>query len=111
MKICPKCHEEVEDNFEICWNCNYSFPDGEILDMTATDGANMDGERSIECIRCQVDMTYSGKYEFHEGMNTGLFGNFFELFQNREAFDLYVCPQCGKVEFFIPLNKRFIDKG
>ena len=33
MKICPKCHEEVEDSFEICWNCNYSFPDNKILDL------------------------------------------------------------------------------
>ena len=38
-----------------------------------------------------------------EGMNTGVLGNLFELFQNREAFDLYVCPKCGKVEFFVPL--------
>ena len=39
-------------------------------------------------------------------MSTGLFGNLFELFQNRESFDLYVCPKCGKVEFFIPLDER-----
>ena len=70
MKICPKCHEEVEDSFEICWNCNYSFPDN------------------------------------NEGMNTGVLGNLFELFQNREAFDLYVCPKCGKVEFFVPLDRE-----
>ena len=95
MKICPKCHEEVEDSFEICWNCNYSFPDDKILDL------------SIDCLRCQVKMIYSGKYEFHEGMNTGVFGNLFELFQNREAFDLYVCPKCGKVEFFVPLNEEY----
>ena len=46
------------------------------------------------------------KIEFHEGMNTGIFGNLFELFQNREAFDLYVCPKCGKVEFFVPLDRE-----
>lgn len=102
MKICPKCHEEVEDSFEICWNCNYSFPDGEILDVTQDD----DNERSLDCLRCHVKMVYSGKYEFHEGMNTGFFGNLFELLQNREAFDLYICPKCGKVEFFVPLDKE-----
>ena len=93
MKICPKCHEEVEDSFEICWNCNYSFPDDKILDMTPAEESD-DSGRSIDCLRCQVRMVYSGKYEFHEGMNTGIFGNLFELFQNREAFDLYVCPKC-----------------
>ena len=61
---------------------------------------------SIDCLRCQVKMAYSGKYEFHEGMNTGVLGNLFELFQNREAFDLYVCPKCGKVEFFVPLDRE-----
>lgn len=105
MKICPKCHEEVEDSFEICWNCNYSFPDDKILDMTPAEESD-DSGRSIDCLRCQVRMVYSGKYEFHEGMNTGIFGNLFELFQNREAFDLYVCPKCGKVEFFVPLDRE-----
>ena len=61
---------------------------------------------SIDCLRCQVKMAYSGKYEFHEGMNTGVLGNLFELFQNREAFDLYVRPKCGKVEFFVPLDRE-----
>ena len=61
---------------------------------------------SIDCLRCQVKMAYSGKYEFHEGMNTGVLGNLFELFQNREAFGLYVCPKCGKVEFFVPLDRE-----
>jgi predicted amidophosphoribosyltransferase len=25
MKICPECHAEVEETFNICWNCQYSF--------------------------------------------------------------------------------------
>lgn len=102
MKACPKCHEEVEDSFEICWSCNYCFPEGKVLEE---DLEVEEDSRSIDCLRCHVKMVYTGKYKFHEGMNTGLFGNFFELFQNREAFDLYVCPECGKVEFFTPLNK------
>lgn len=102
MKTCPKCHEEVEDSFEICWNCNFCFPEGKVLEE---DLEVEEDSRSIDCLRCHVKMVYTGKYKFHEGMNTGLFGNFFELFQNREAFDLYVCPECGKVEFFTPLNK------
>ncbi|MDD3036461.1 hypothetical protein [Bacteroides sp.] len=110
MKICPECREEVEDNFDICWNCNYSFPDGMVLDMAGDNEERQfvdNGERSIDCLRCHVKMRYSGEYKFHEGMNSGLFGNFFELFQNREAFHLYVCPQCGKVEFFMPMDKEY----
>ena len=62
-------------------------------------GENDDRGLSIDCLRCQVKMAYSG-------MNTGVLGNLFELFQNREAFDLYVCPKCGKVEFFVPLDRE-----
>lgn len=104
MKICPKCHEEVEANFDICWNCNYSFPDGEILAMDSEEknDENDKGVRTIECLRCQVPMTYVGQYDFHEGSRIGALGSFFELFQHREAFNLYVCPQCRKVEFFLP---------
>ncbi len=25
MKICPECHAEVEESFNVCWNCQYSF--------------------------------------------------------------------------------------
>jgi predicted amidophosphoribosyltransferase len=25
MKICPECHAEVEETFNVCWNCQYSF--------------------------------------------------------------------------------------
>ena len=79
MKICPKCHEEVEDSFEICWNCNYSFPDDKILDMTPAEESD-DSGRSIDCLRCQVRMVYSGKYEFHGiytlNLQSSVHGNF-----------------------------------
>ena len=47
MKICPKCHEEVEDSFEICWNCNYSFPDDKILDMTPAEESDDSGLSTV----------------------------------------------------------------
>lgn len=100
MKICPKCHEEVENSFEICWNCNYSFPDGKVIEIPS----ETTGTRQIDCLRCQVPMHYSGEYRFHEGGHIGALGNLFELFENRESFDLYICPKCGKVEFFAPLG-------
>lgn len=73
MKNCPKCNSEVEDNFKLCWNCNYSFTEKQIVEI--------------------------------EEFKTGVFGNIFELFVNRESFDLYICPKCGKVEFFTPFKE------
>ncbi len=62
-------------------------------------------EREIDCLRCKIPMVYSGDYKFHEGTRIGALGSIFELFVNRESFDLYVCPKCGKIEFFTPLTK------
>lgn len=97
MKSCPNCHEEIEDNFEVCWNCNYSLTENKVVEF---EDPTIQGTRKIKCLRCDVPMPYSGNFKFHEGSRYGVFGNLFEAFENREAFDLYVCPQCGKVEFF-----------
>lgn len=100
MKNCPKCNAEVEDNFSLCWNCNYDFSTGTTAAIEDADERN---HRNIYCLRCAgVKMIFSGNYKFHEGTCVGALGSFFELFTNRESFDLYVCPKCGKVEFFAP---------
>jgi hypothetical protein len=57
--------------------------------------------RRIDCIRCRIRMKWLGRREFHEGTNWGLLGTIGELFVNCEAFELYRCPKCGKVEFFV----------
>ena len=37
-----------------------------------------------------------------EGRRYGFLGDFFELFVNKKSFDVFTCPKCGKVEFFLP---------
>lgn len=98
MKNCPNCNSEVLDNFDLCWNCNYSFSDNKIVDIKDVEN----GSRDLDCLRCKVPLIYSGIYKFHEGARAGAFGNLFELFVNRESFEIYLCPKCGKVEFFAP---------
>jgi len=100
MKNCPNCNAELEDNFNLCWNCNYSLTEDRVIDESELDV----GTRSVNCLRCDVRMKYSGVYKFHEGARTGALGNIFEIFVNREQFELYICPKCGKVEFFSPLE-------
>ena len=66
-------------------------------------------KRKIDCLRCKTKLLYSGIYRFHEGKRYGMLGNLFELFVNKESFEIYVCPKCGKVEFFgSPLNPHQI---
>lgn len=102
MKNCPNCKADVEDNFNLCWNCNYSFTEKTIVDIKD----QRDHGRDLNCLRCDTPYVYSGEYKFHEGPKIGFFGNLFEVFVNRESFDIYLCPKCGKVEFFIPSNNR-----
>ena len=57
----------------------------------------------LSCLRCKTKMRYGGLKKFHEGSPSWGFwlGNLGELFTNREEFDVYVCPRCGKVELFV----------
>lgn len=103
MKNCPNCNAEVENSFELCWNCNYSFTEERIIQ---NEEIYEEGTRDIDCIRCNVRMIYTGQYKFHEGAPIGVLGNFFEWFVNRQPFDIYVCPKCGKAELFTPLSKQ-----
>jgi len=100
MKNCPKCNSELEDSFEICWNCNYSLADNKVVEFEET--ADNTKTKNINCIRCDVPLVYTGNFKFHEGTRFGIFGNIFEAFTNRESFDLYACPTCRKVEFYFP---------
>ncbi|NDV46734.1 hypothetical protein D0T49_06700 [Paludibacter sp. 221] len=100
MKKCPNCGAEVEPGFQLCWNCNYSFTENKVLDIKDS----LDGDRELDCLRCNVPMIFSGNYKFHEGARSGVLGAIGEMFVNRESFDLYTCPKCGKVEFFAPLQ-------
>lgn len=98
MKTCPHCHAEVDDTFEICWKCQYSFTDGTKHFHKNDDESDL----TKSCLRCDVPLEFEGNFKFHEGSKIGFFGNLFELFTNRESFDLYHCPKCGKVEFYLP---------
>ncbi len=100
MKNCPNCNAELEDAFELCWNCNYSLTEQKVIDIKDLS----ENKKQIDCLRCNVSMLFSGEYKFHEGPRIGILGNIFEAFVNQESFDLYVCPKCGKVEFFVPIN-------
>ena len=56
----------------------------------------------VTCPRCQTTLDYVGTRKFHEGTRAFDFlGGVFELFKHREHFDVYVCPRCGRVEFFV----------
>ena len=87
MWTCSKCGERHDDQFETCWKCA-----GEAAPPTPNP---------LRCPRCPASLDFVGTKRFHEGSNWGVLGELGELFVNRESFDIYVCPRCGRVEFFV----------
>ena len=53
MKICPNCRSEVDDNFDICWNCQYSFAEDRVISKN---------EFSETCPYCNADINPELKY-------------------------------------------------
>ena len=98
MKYIPNCNAELEDTFELCWNCNYSLTENKVIELPPADPRM----RDVSCLRCNVPLVFSGNYDFHEGEKMGVWGNLLEAFVNTESFDIYLCPRCGHVDFFTP---------
>lgn len=62
----------------------------------------------MQCPRCDTPIDYVGTKHFHEGTQWGVLGDLAELFENKERFDVYVCPRCGRVELFVDgLGEQF----
>ena len=98
---CKNCGAEVDDELAICWQCGFgqdgsSPPEGWQSELTAHTAP---APRDMACLRCATKMTYIGEKRFHEGSYSAdiLLGDFFI---HREEFEIYLCPGCGKAEFF-----------
>lgn len=60
----------------------------------------------MNCLRCSAEMRSTGVHQFRTGGTTGgwklLFHEWAELGEEMMALDVWYCPECGKVEFFLP---------
>ena len=113
MWQCVKCREQLEDSFNVCWSCGTSkdgVEDPEFLKAddvpreqisAAVERGDESEKNPIMCPRCRRKLDYVGTKAFHEGTRWGLLGDLGELFVNKERFDVYCCPRCGRVEFFV----------
>ena len=117
MWQCVKCREELEETFDVCWKCGTSREGVEDPDFRAADEVPLEpvteavgeaveprqeADRSpLMCPRCQRMLDFVGTKSFHEGTRWGFLGDLGELFVNKERFDVYCCPRCGRVEFFV----------
>lgn len=108
MWHCLKCGEDVEDHFDVCWNCQANRRGLRQFNSRETTTIDDDRVRAIvnkkhkpmDCLRCGSTLTYAGTKKFHQGSNLGVLGDWGELLVGKESVEMYVCSKCGHVEFF-----------
>jgi len=102
---CLNCNEEVDGRLDVCWNCQRdrtgavppSFSNLEREDHGL--GPLNEVFKEKFCLACQNDLTYVGKRRFHSEPCAGPILN--ELFGDMTELELFFCPACGRVEFFM----------
>ena len=102
MWICPKCGDRVDDNFGSCWNCQTERPENVEMSEGNVEDVNSQDEGISEplvCPRCAIELEFMGTKNFLEGTHRAAWLG--DLFVNRERLDVYACPRCGRVEFFV----------
>lgn len=63
--------------------------------------------RNWDCLRCHTPMTFLKKEKIQLGQTGWLLGDLPNLWAGAMEVGIYVCPTCGKVEFYQdkPLGK------
>ena len=62
---------------------------------------------SIACTSCNIPLSLVGAHHLRDGKDNalGLLGG---MFNDCERLDVYVCPRCGRVDFFVEgLSRQF----
>ena len=56
--------------------------------------------RHINCLRCEHQMDYAGREKLQLGKTGWVLGDLPNLLAGALEVDIYICPKCGKLEFF-----------
>jgi hypothetical protein len=68
------------------------------------ENQNEDEDQILPCARCMKPLTFVGERDFHEGTRLWGFalGDVGELLTGGTNLEMWVCTNCGHVEFFVP---------
>ena len=58
--------------------------------------------RKLECQRCGTPMRFGLQERFQMGQHSLLLGDWPHVLAGSLELEVYFCPECGKVEFFVP---------
>lgn len=64
--------------------------------------------KKIQCLRCQKTMKYMGEEDIQLGQTGWIVGSLPNLLAGSMNLSVYVCPKCGKVEFFCTADQNQI---
>lgn len=56
--------------------------------------------RQMTCLRCESEMAYAGREKLQLGKTGWVLGDLPNLLAGALEVDIYICPKCGKLEFF-----------
>ena len=81
------------DHFSTCWKC---------AGMDAPPrGVGVASASVLPCARCNTEMQTLGTRTLPGASTGGILGELSELFTDREKMEVFACPNCGRVEFFV----------
>ena len=58
--------------------------------------------RKTKCLRCDARMKFGMQQKFQIGQTSFLLGDWPNLIAGALELEVWFCPKCGKVEFFVP---------
>ena len=58
--------------------------------------------RKRKCLRCDAAMKFGMQQQFQLGQTGFLLGDWPNLLAGALELEVWFCPKCGKVEFFVP---------
>ena len=58
--------------------------------------------RKTKCLRCDARMKFGMQQKFQLGQTSFLLGDWPNLIAGALELEVWFCPKCGKVEFFVP---------
>ena len=63
-------------------------------------------EKDIICIRCNSEMKHLRTEKLQLGQTGWIFGDLPNLLAGAMEVDIYICPECRKLEFFLADDKE-----
>lgn len=91
---CETCGEQHASQFETCWKC-----EGARLPPEEREGQieiAAPPSEPLKCLRCTSVMKKTGTMQIQDHSSWDI-----SLFRDFKSFDVFVCPRCGKAEFFV----------